>query len=164
LEASTIRRCSDDFDDVDVRILPERRTGRQSASYLRSENFELIILAVLDLQSHRESVFRMKEMKRVTLRSSVAICKDVVFRELQGEAIILNLNTGVYFGLNEVGSRMWTLIQQHASLARVFDAIQEEYEVTPEILEADLLNLVSNLQNKGLVSVSEEETPKVDQI
>jgi Coenzyme PQQ synthesis protein D (PqqD) len=106
----------------------------------------------------------MKEMNRASLRSSVTICKDVVFRELQGEAIILNLNTGIYFGLNEVGSRMWALMQEHGSLARVFDAIQAEYEVTPEVLETDLLNLVSNLQTKGLVSVSESEALKGGQI
>ena len=89
----------------------------------------------------------------VSLQSSVKICDDVVSRDLEGEAVILNLETGTYFGLNEVGTRIWTLIQEHESLNRVFEAIRQEYEVSPEALEGDLLRIIDELRTKGLVSV-----------
>jgi len=95
----------------------------------------------------------MDENERVSLQSSVKICDDVVSRDLEGEAVILNLETGTYFGLNEVGTRIWTLIQEHESLSRVFEAIRQEYEVSPEALEGDLLRIIDELRRKGLVNV-----------
>ena len=80
--------------------------------------------------------------------------ESVVSRELEGEAVILNLESGVYFGLNEVGTRIWALIQQGRSLRNVLEALQQEYEVNPQILENDLLQLVEQLQARGLVILS----------
>jgi hypothetical protein len=79
--------------------------------------------------------------------------ENVVSRELAGETVILNLKTGVYFGLNPVGTRIWALIQEHGSLRRVFEEMQKEYEVSSETLETDLLELVDQLSAKGLVSM-----------
>jgi len=80
---------------------------------------------------------------------------NVVSRELEGEAVILNLETGTYFGLNEVGTRAWALIQEHRSLRKVFEKLTQEYEVTPATLEGDLLRIVEELSAKGLVTVSQ---------
>jgi hypothetical protein len=98
---------------------------------------------------------------QVSLECFVAIDNDnVVFRELEGEAVILNLETGTYFGLNEVGTRIWALIQEHRSLGRVFEAMRAEYGVSPDVLKSDLLRLVEELQAKGLVSVSQRDERK----
>jgi hypothetical protein len=92
--------------------------------------------------------------KPISLESVVAINNDAVSRELEGEAVILNLESGTYFGLNEVGTRIWTLIQGHGSLRKVFDVMQEEYDVSPQELETDILQLVDQLRSKGLVSLA----------
>ncbi len=81
--------------------------------------------------------------------------ENVVSRELEGEAVILNLESGVYFGLNEVGTRIWTMIQQYGSLRKVLEAVQQEYEVAPQVLEKDLLELIDQLQARGLVKLSQ---------
>ncbi len=81
----------------------------------------------------------------------------VVSRELEGEAVILNLESGVYFGLNEVGARIWALIQQYGSLRKVLEAMQKEYEVAPQVLERDLLQLVEQLNARGLVNLTQPE-------
>ena len=86
--------------------------------------------------------------------------ENVVSRELEGEAVILNLESGVYFGLNAVGTRIWALIQEHGSLRMVLEAMQEEYEVAPQELENDLLQLIEQLQARGLVSLSQPEERK----
>jgi len=49
----------------------------------------------------------------------VTIPDDVVFRDLAGEAVILNLASGIYFGLNEVGTRMWNLLAEHGSTEQI---------------------------------------------
>ena len=102
----------------------------------------------------REKLEARDVSKGISLQSSLQICQYVVSRDLDGEAVILNLETGTYFGLNEAGTRIWSLIQEHGSLRRVFDAMQKEYEVSPEALESDLLRIADELRAKGLVSVS----------
>jgi len=89
--------------------------------------------------------------KSISLDDLVKIAPDVVFRDLDGEAVLLNLETGIYFGLNDVGTRMWNLIQEHGSLRKVFDQMLLEYEVTPEALEGDLCQLAAQLCEKGLL-------------
>jgi hypothetical protein len=86
--------------------------------------------------------------------------ENVVSRELEGEAVILNLESGVYFGLNEVGTRIWALIQQHGSLRKVLEAALQEYEVAPQVLENDLLQLIEQLQARGLVTLSQPSERK----
>ena len=86
--------------------------------------------------------------------------ENVVSRELEGEAVILNLESGVYFGLNEVGARIWALIQQYGSLRKVLEAMQQEYEVAPQALESDLLQLVEQLHARGLVNLAQPEERK----
>ena len=92
--------------------------------------------------------------EEVTLDSPVAICDDVVWRELEGEAVILNLDSGIYFGLDPVGTRMWALVQESGSLRRAFEVLLEEYEVEAQRLEEDLLRLVERLRGNGLLRVT----------
>jgi len=56
----------------------------------------------------------------LSITDAVRIPDDVIFRELNGEAVILNLDNGTYFGLNSVGMRIWQLCEQHGSLRAVW--------------------------------------------
>lgn len=89
----------------------------------------------------------------VTLDARVTTSPDAVFRELEGEAVILNLGSGLYFGLNEVGTRVWQLLDAHPDLRRVFEILLVEFDVTDDRLRDDLLALVEQLRDKGLVHV-----------
>jgi hypothetical protein len=79
------------------------------------------------------------------------VSSDVVFRELDGEGVILNLASGIYFGLDETGMRMWQLIDEHGRLDAVLARLCDEYDATPEIIERDLLRLASELSDNGLL-------------
>ena len=74
-----------------------------------------------------------------------------VFREIDGQAIALNLDTGQYYTMNELGTRIWTLFQQEDSLAGIVEAIESEYDVTYEQAEADLESFLKDLRQNGLV-------------
>jgi hypothetical protein len=95
--------------------------------------------------------------KEITLKSAVAISEDAVFKELDGEAVILNLESGTYFGLNAVGTRVWNLLQERRSLDDVFQALSQEFEVDPKVLERDLVELIGQMLAKGLVNVTPAE-------
>ena len=93
-------------------------------------------------------------MSRVSLDTEFLVPDDVIFRELDGEAIILNLATGNYFGLDEIGTRVWALIAGSGSLRRAVEVIAAEYDVDRATLEADVLELAGGLLDKGLVQVT----------
>ena len=88
-----------------------------------------------------------------TLSDRIVKSEDALFRELDTEAVLLNLKTGVYYGLNPVGTRAWQLMVEHGALAQVLDVMLDEYEVDRELLEKDLLDLGRQLQDAGLCSV-----------
>lgn len=71
--------------------------------------------------------------------------------DLDDEAAILNLKTGVYFGLNEVGAWIWKMIQQPRTVAEVRAALLDEFEVTPEQGEADLQALLRAMAEHQLI-------------
>ena len=92
-------------------------------------------------------------MPDLSLHGVVSIPDAVVFRELDGEAVVLNLDSGVYFGLNAVGTRLWQQIAALGDLQRVHARMLEEYEVPGETLARDLLAFVGELQARGLVAL-----------
>ena len=73
--------------------------------------------------------------------------------DLAGEAAILNMATGIYYGLDPIGAHIWELIQEPSSVSRVRDALLEEYEVEPTQVEADIKALLSDMASHGLVEV-----------
>jgi hypothetical protein len=92
-------------------------------------------------------------MNHVSLDTSLVVPEDVIFRELDGEAIILNLATGIYFGLDEIGTRLWALVTASGTLRHAVDVMAGEYDVDRPALERDVLELAGGLLDKGLVKV-----------
>lgn len=86
----------------------------------------------------------------IKLDSTVAASDDAVFREMDGESVLLNLETGMYFGLDEVGTRVWRLAADNGSLRAVRERLVEEYDADPAAIERDLLALADALVSKGL--------------
>jgi len=85
------------------------------------------------------------------LTDRVRIPQEVLARQVGGETVMLDLAKGAYFGLDPVGARMWQLLAEDKTLAEVRDAIVEEYDVSREDAERDLLALVADLRAQGLL-------------
>lgn len=82
-----------------------------------------------------------------------AVPPDVLLQEVQGEAVLLNLTSGNYFGLNEVGTRMWAVCTSSPSLHEAVEVLLGEYDVDRERLSRDVRNLVERLVEHGLLVV-----------
>lgn len=80
-----------------------------------------------------------------------------VSSDLAGEAVILDLRSGVYYGLNEVGAKIWALVQQPQTIQSIQHALLQEYDVDPEICVQDILHLLQDLQAAGLVEMAHHE-------
>ncbi len=89
----------------------------------------------------------------IDFTQQVSAPDDVLVRVLDGEAVILNLESESYFGLDEVGTRMWTLMTESASIQEAYEQLLAEYDVEPAQLKADMEDLVRQLQENGLVRV-----------
>ncbi len=95
-------------------------------------------------------------MAQTSFVSSAAVVpsQDQLSADLSEEVVIVNLKNGVYYSLDSVGYRIWSLIQESKSVEQIHDAILEEYEVDSERLERDLVALLQRLEGEGLVKVN----------
>ncbi len=85
---------------------------------------------------------------------SFEISSDVLSQEVNGETVLLDLEGESYFGLNEVGTRIWQLLLAKVSLAEALETLTDEYDVGREQLEADLTELLAKLMKAKLIRVS----------
>jgi hypothetical protein len=79
---------------------------------------------------------------------------DVVWRDVGGEIVLLNVETGHYFGLDQVGGRVWALLQAAEgglTLEALATAVRLEFEVDPPTATADLTALIADLEAHHLV-------------
>jgi len=94
----------------------------------------------------------------ISERSVVVAAKDQVSCDLAGEAAILNIKSGVYYGLDPVGARIWNLVQEPRTVVQIQDAITSEYDVEPDRCARDLIGLLERLLEEGLIEVK-DNTP-----
>lgn len=86
----------------------------------------------------------------------VALSDEVLVQGVFGEAVLLDLATGVYFGLNDTGTRFWHLLGQHSRADLAVRALVQEFDVDEETLRTDMTRLLQELVNAGLVTLHED--------
>ena len=94
-------------------------------------------------------------MNLASLSSKIKIIPNILFRELEGEAVLLNSETGIYFGLDPAGTDIWHRMQKEKNLGEVLKSLLEDYEADPKTCREDLLRFTSHLQKNGLIEVHE---------
>jgi hypothetical protein len=81
--------------------------------------------------------------------------KHVMVQDLDGEAVLLNLDNGQYYGLDAIGFRMYDLLVTTGSFDKTYEVLQQEYQIYPKKLRSDLDKLLKDLLLNGLVSVAQ---------
>jgi Coenzyme PQQ synthesis protein D (PqqD) len=89
---------------------------------------------------------------------TLRLSPDVVFRDLEGEVVILDLARGRYFGLNPVGTRVWALIDAGTPVDRIVATVAGEYDAERAQIERDVLALIDELSLRGLIVASDDPT------
>jgi hypothetical protein len=85
--------------------------------------------------------------------SRVSPAPDVMLRVIGDEAVILNLKSERYLGLNPVGTRMWTVLQSAPSVEAAYETLLAEFDVEPHRLRQDLNQLVDRMLQQGLIEL-----------
>lgn len=89
----------------------------------------------------------------MNLNQTITLSPDVISQEVSGETVLLDLESENYFGLDEVGTRIWQLIRETGDLQAVYDGLLAEYEVDEQLLSRDLSRLLDELTGNGLVTL-----------
>lgn len=87
----------------------------------------------------------------MNLESTFDIPAHVVARQVEGDMVLLDLESGIYFALDPVGARIWELIADGTALGAVRDTMLEEFNVEADTLEGDIQALVSDLETRKLI-------------
>lgn len=85
--------------------------------------------------------------------SVVTAVKHQVSCDLSGEIVILNIQDGVYYGLNAVGARIWKLLEEPRSVGQIRSALLDEYDIDPDVCGMQLVSVLTDLAAHELVEV-----------
>ena len=80
-----------------------------------------------------------------------------LYSEIDSEGVILDVNSGTYYGLNKVSNRIWQLLQVPTSQNKLLEVLLEEYDVSESVAAADLQNLLQDMLTNGLVEIVNEQ-------
>jgi len=90
---------------------------------------------------------------------NIKISDNVVWRDLDGEIVILNLTSGVYFSVDGVGTRIWILMSEQVATEEIVRQLIAEFDVEEAQLRSDMESLVKDLAGQGLIEVSGNAHP-----
>jgi hypothetical protein len=88
-------------------------------------------------------------------KSSIVASKNAVSCDLAGESVILDMKSGKYFALDDVGTRIWQLLQSPSTLQSICDQLTQEYDVSMEGSVSDVSTLLRRLVDQGLATYAE---------
>jgi|GEM_PF-227708 len=104
-------------------------------------------------QNYYDKLFYTTETM-ISLQQKVTLSKEVLSQEVDEESVLLDMKSESYFGLDEVGTRIWQLLKNGSDLQNVFEILLAEYEVGEDELKKDLQEHIAQLVDAGLISLT----------
>lgn len=90
---------------------------------------------------------------KMPLETRVVVSSKQISCDLADEAVVLNLEDGIYYGLNPVASCVWGLVQKPRTIRELREALLSEFDIEESICTRDLIDLIGQLKRWGLVEV-----------
>ena len=92
-------------------------------------------------------------MDNITLENFVVRAGELISTDLDEETILMSIEQGAYYGMEETARRIWQLLETRQKVAQLCGQLAAEYNVTPEICQHDVLSYLEELQSEGLIVV-----------
>ena len=94
-------------------------------------------------------------MAKKKLHNSSVISRksDLLFSNMDDEVVMMNIEKGEYYGLDEIGSRIWQIIENPVTLDELIQVLVEEYDVDRETCRIDVVVFIEELRKKDLVNI-----------
>lgn len=102
----------------------------------------------------KKNVGKLKKDLEISLDTIINKNLDIDDTDLDGEKVMMNLDKGEYFMMNEVGSRIWEIITEPMNVKGIIDALRSEYEVDEETCKDTVIDFLGRLNNADLIRVS----------
>lgn len=105
----------------------------------------------------KKSTGKIGKIKRdygINLNTIINKNLEIDDTDLDGEKVMMNLDKGEYFMMNEVGSRIWEIISEPVNVKGIIDTLRSEYEVDEEICKDTVVEFLGRLNNAELISIS----------
>lgn len=105
----------------------------------------------------KKSTGKIGKIKRdygINLNTIINKNLEIDDTDLDGEKVMMNLDKGEYFMMNEVGSRIWEIISEPINVRRIIDTLRSEYEVDEETCKDTVVEFLGRLNNAELISIS----------
>ena len=110
-------------------------------------------LAMLDFKKFSGKVGQARKDYGVNIDSVITKNKEIDDADLDGEKVMMNLDKGQYFMMNEVGSRIWELIEGNTPIVNIIEALTNEYDVDEETCENTVMEFLGRLKDADLIKV-----------
>jgi hypothetical protein len=120
--------------------------GHDRGSHWRCE-------AAFALHAYRLAL-NLLSMPTIVAESVVVASRDQVASDLAGETVLLSMKTARYYGLADVGARIWELVREPVSVSTICATIEREYDVEPVRCKADVVRFLEDLAEHGLIEVT----------
>ncbi|MBP6700925.1 MAG: PqqD family protein [Halioglobus sp.] len=91
----------------------------------------------------------------LNLNQTITLSPEVISQEVSGETVLLDLESENYFGLDEVGTRIWQLIKETNDLQAIYQTLLAEYDVSEQRLQQDLDTLLAEISGLGLIRLEQ---------
>jgi hypothetical protein len=95
----------------------------------------------------------MADVAPLTVESVIGQGEGQVSTVVDGKAVLMSVDNGKYYNMDEIGSRIWALIETPASVSAVCDQLTKEFEVERATCEQDVLSLLESLLKQDLIRV-----------
>jgi hypothetical protein len=92
-------------------------------------------------------------MNEITLQSIISAKKEIVAADMDGDTVMMSVEAGKYYNLGKIGGVIWGMIAEPVSVAAVIDKLLEQYEVTWEKCETEVLSFLNEVKKEGLLEV-----------
>lgn len=93
---------------------------------------------------------------KISNQATIKRASEQISCDLSGEAVILSLKSGTYYGLDEIGALVWNLIERPKTFEEIYNSVMNKYNTGLEHLENDLVVLLEDLEKQGLVEIKNE--------
>jgi coenzyme PQQ synthesis protein D (PqqD) len=99
---------------------------------------------------------RHRGASTLSLETVVARRPGLLDAKVDNEIVALNIESGICYGLNPVGARVWNLIEEPTRIREICDTLLMEYTVEPDTCRREVLELIEELMSEGLIVVSDK--------
>ena len=109
---------------------------------------------MINFKKSTGKIGRIKRDYGINLDTIINKNLEIDDTDLDGEKVMINLDKGEYFMMNEVGSRIWEIISEPINVRRIIDTLCSEYEVDEETCKDTVVEFLGRLNNADLISIS----------